>query len=234
MKNLKQLFDEYKQARILDVGTGRGNFIYLVKHLTDDFSEVIGIDTSEKVVEFGKAFDDERIKLIQMDAFNTEFDDQSFDVICLSNSLHHFVDHKNMFKEMERLVKKGGSILILDLVRDVFDEQQKAHLMLHDLAGVIDRQKGVPHNPSYTSNEMVDIIKEHCSLSINKEFFIDHEEEFPPLTDEQKQNMFKTIDAVVGGAIEDQEKCLEQGEVIKKFIEEIGYLPQSQYGVILK
>ena len=100
-------------SKILDIGCGFGRHIELIA----DFSkEVIGIDNNKDMVQKAKdrLSNFKNVKILLQDAQNLKFQDDYFDyVICMTNTFGDFPDIKlNVLKEMKRVCKKGGKIII--------------------------------------------------------------------------------------------------------------------------
>ncbi len=111
----KELLGNLK-GRILEVGVGTGkNLRYYNKN-----TEVTGIDLSPKML--GKAkkklekLKNKSIKLMQMDAQTLKFKDDSFDYAVCTFVLCSVPDTIKVLKEMKRVVKKNGKILMLEHV----------------------------------------------------------------------------------------------------------------------
>lgn len=101
-------------AKILDVATGTGKqaFAFAKKGY-----EVIGIDISEAMLEVAKKKNKYRnVKFEVADATNLPFEDNSFDVSCVSFALHDMplTIREKALKEMVRVTKTGGMFMIID------------------------------------------------------------------------------------------------------------------------
>lgn len=101
-------------ATVLEVGCGTGqmtNFLGLVSTRT-----VIGADMSVASLslgqEFKEKFDLKNVNFVQANIFAMPFAENSFDVLICSGVLHHTPDPYGGFKELLKLVKPGGKILI--------------------------------------------------------------------------------------------------------------------------
>ena len=68
---------------------------------------------------------------MKVDALNTQFEDQSFDVVLCSNMIHHVPFPKKFFEEMSRILKPGGKLLIQEINCSVF-MQVLLRLMRHE------------------------------------------------------------------------------------------------------
>ncbi len=81
-------------GRVLDVATGRGGFVAILRDGLHDFDEIVGIDVNPAGAEaFAASFgDDPRIRFVEMDALRTDFPPASFHTVSISSSLHHVID----------------------------------------------------------------------------------------------------------------------------------------------
>jgi ubiquinone/menaquinone biosynthesis C-methylase UbiE len=100
-------------GRVLDVACGTGtNFPYL-----PDSVELVGIDVSPAMLEKAR----ERLerlgmggRLVQMDAQSLEFPDDSFDTVVSALSTCTFPDPVAALREMSRVCKPEGKILLVE------------------------------------------------------------------------------------------------------------------------
>ena len=93
---------------VLDVGCGTGLF-------TDCFKgEYTGIDINEGYIK--KARSDKKGAFKTGDATALQFEDETFDLVFTLGVLHHLDagNREKMLKEMRRVCKTGGHILIVD------------------------------------------------------------------------------------------------------------------------
>ncbi|MFW5985909.1 MAG: class I SAM-dependent methyltransferase [Halanaerobiales bacterium] len=97
-----------KDSTIVDVGAGTGNYSF---EFAKKGFKVIGIEPSEVMIKQGKEHDN--LKLIQGKAEELPFEDNSVDGVISILAIHHFSNLNKCLSEMIRIVKKGGSIVIL-------------------------------------------------------------------------------------------------------------------------
>lgn len=102
--------------RILDLGCGNGR---LSINLAQSGNRVTGVDTSEEQIrlarELGSSATGNPVFLhVQME--ETGLPSASFDLVLVSQSLHHAAKPKEAIAESFRLLVPGGRILILDLL----------------------------------------------------------------------------------------------------------------------
>lgn len=112
----KQLLSE-ASGKTLEVGIGTGKNI---PFYPEDI-ELTGIDFSKKMVEITsnklKKHPRPKTRIIQMDAEEMKFDDNTFDTVvtsCVFCSVPHAVEG---LKEIKRVCRKGGKVLMLEHVR---------------------------------------------------------------------------------------------------------------------
>ena len=104
LKNkLKLINSESQKARILDIGAGVGDFLSVCKN---DGWETIGIEPSEKARNIAKS------KGVSFVENLSELEDNSFDIISMWHVLEHVPDLKHQIKELKRLLKPKGTIII--------------------------------------------------------------------------------------------------------------------------
>ncbi len=105
LKNKLDLINSLQDSKgkLLDIGSGTGEFLNVAK---EDGWEIIGVEPSSKAkaiaIKKGVSFID-----------NTNLlEDQSFDVITMWHVLEHVPNIENQIKELKRLLKPNGTILI--------------------------------------------------------------------------------------------------------------------------
>lgn len=102
----------------LDLATGTGDLaITLSKH--KHINKVLGMDLSKGMVSIGetKVKDkglDNVINFQIGDACNIPLEDNSFDVVTISFGIRNFPDPKKSLREILRVLKPGGRLLILE------------------------------------------------------------------------------------------------------------------------
>ena len=236
MNKLKAFLMQKSDAKILDVGTGNGNFIKIISSLTKEFSEIIGIDLIEGAIEGCKEnFEDERINFFVMDAKKMEFDNDSFDLVCLSNSLHHLDDVKTIITEMERVLKPGGALVFCEMMSNNLDKRQKSHLLMHHYAAEVDRDRGRYHGITFTNKRILEILQEESILTIKDAWDLTYPRR-EENSEEEIEWLFETIDRVKEGIIDPKKKGYfeKEADKVKKHIKKYGFDSATQLIVILK
>jgi ubiquinone/menaquinone biosynthesis C-methylase UbiE len=109
---LIQELDGKTFATILDVGCGIGTFLSMVSNKFD--VEVSGIDISPGMIEKSRELLGERADLKVGDSEHLPWNDESFDIVTCIASFHHYPNPEPVLREMKRVLKHGGSLMIAD------------------------------------------------------------------------------------------------------------------------
>ena len=103
---------------ILDLATGTADLATELAKRNPQ-ARIIGVDFSEKMLAIGKEkilqrhFEDQ-IKLLQGDAANLPFADNSFDAVTIAFGVRNFEDLDKGLSEMLRVMKPEGQVVILE------------------------------------------------------------------------------------------------------------------------
>ena len=137
MITAKDILGEISGGRVLDVATGGGGFIHFLLDGLKDYAEIIGVDASERAAKaFAESFAGKaNIRFEPMDAQHLDFADGWFDTVSVSNSLHHFEDAQAVLREMVRVLRPGGQLVLAEMYRDGQSETQMSACGLASLVG---------------------------------------------------------------------------------------------------
>jgi ubiquinone/menaquinone biosynthesis C-methylase UbiE len=95
---------------VLDLGCGPGLSSYL---LSKRGFIVTGLDISQKFLDLSKHKESETLRLVQGNVCSLDLPDSSFDIVVSHELIEHIVKVDKALHEMQRVVKKGGKIIIL-------------------------------------------------------------------------------------------------------------------------
>ena len=108
---------------VADLGAGEG---LLAELLARRCKKVIAVDNSEKIVEFGAAKAKKNgLKNLEFrcgDLQNPPIEPGSVDLVILSQALHHADSPAAALRSAHKILKPGGQILILDLLKHNFEK----------------------------------------------------------------------------------------------------------------
>jgi ubiquinone/menaquinone biosynthesis C-methylase UbiE/uncharacterized protein (UPF0335 family) len=234
MKRFEQFLNKGHNKRILDIGTGTGEFLGLIHHLYQDYDQMIGIDASSRMIDMANTRNQhDKISFQVMDASNLEFKDDSFDLVTLSNSLHHLDDIPGILSEMKRVVKKDGYILINEMISNKLDAMQESHKLLHHFAAKIDRLNGDTHRETYTDSEILSIVKD-TGLQMDDFWYLEVERR-KTNTKEELEHITNLINRVFERVPEENKNdLLEEKNRIEEYIKSNGYDGATSLLVVLK
>jgi len=102
--------------RVLDIATGTGDLAFAIRKA--GASEVIGADFSEEMIEAARKKAPKHgndVTFAVADALDLPFEDGSFDACTVSFGLRNMVDYDLALREMRRVLRPGGSAIILEM-----------------------------------------------------------------------------------------------------------------------
>lgn len=104
--------------RVLDVAAGTGTMSAM---FAEDGANVTALDFSSGMLAEARRRhgDDERIEFVQGDATRLPFDDAAFDATTVSFGIRNFNDPLAALREMRRVTKPGGRIVVCEFSKPV-------------------------------------------------------------------------------------------------------------------
>ncbi len=132
-------YDRSKGQRILDVGCGNG---YVLAQYARHGAHCHGIDLTQKALELSRA----RFALCGYpgefkltDGDSLDYPDATFDIVCSMGVLHHIEDPGPMVNEIRRVLKPGGTLVLMlynkNSFRDVIGHRLKKHFGSREFRG---------------------------------------------------------------------------------------------------
>ena len=113
---------------IADLGAGEGTFSQLLARRS---KKVIAIDNSEKMVEYGRELARKHgVKNLEYrkgDLEEVPIRDATVDLAFFSQALHHAQHPERAVAEAMRILKPGGRIVVLDLLRHSYEEARELY-----------------------------------------------------------------------------------------------------------
>jgi ubiquinone/menaquinone biosynthesis C-methylase UbiE len=171
MNTLTSFFKDKPTSKIIDVASGSGQFI---KTLSPVFPNAEFFGTEPDPISLEKArnaWQGKSVTFFQMKADSLGFGDNVFDVVSISNALHHLPNLKDSFAEMKRVLKPGGYFIISELRSDNLDPAQENQKFYHHMRSFTDRKAGVYHHETWAKDEIIEMVKHNGILP---ELVFDH------------------------------------------------------------
>lgn len=119
-RSLKSVKDGDRPILLLDVACGTGDSSIAAAKTLPEGSHVTGVDLSTGMLavmkeKVSKAGLEEKISVEEGDGENLRFSDCSFDRVTVDFGIRNFENRQKGLKEMRRVLKPGGKLVILEL-----------------------------------------------------------------------------------------------------------------------
>ena len=107
-----------KDKDIVEVACGSG---YGLSYLSEISKSIEAGDYSDEIVNVARRINGSKINILQYDAINMPYDDNSKDVIIIFEAIYYFPKIDKFFKECKRVLKRSGRLLIVTANKDLYD-----------------------------------------------------------------------------------------------------------------
>lgn len=134
-KAIRQL-EPFAPKSLLDIATGTGDFAILSAQMLKP-DKLIGADISEGMMEIARRKTKEKglqdiISFEKEDCLALSYANETFDAVTAAFGIRNFADLDKGLSEMQRVLKKGGHLSIVELTSPVlFPMKQLFHLYSH-------------------------------------------------------------------------------------------------------
>jgi len=143
--------------QIADLGCGGGiNVAKLIKLFPD--AKVTGFDYSKVSVKESKKVNEEEIKkgicsIVQGDVSKMPFENETFDIITAFETIYFWPGPLTSFKEVFRILKTGGTFMIINEFDGVSEREKKYEKLIDGLK-------------LYSQHELIDYLKQAGFINI--------------------------------------------------------------------
>jgi len=113
--------DLIKGKTVLDIACGEGYGSFL---MAEEAAEVVGIDIDGTTIQHAaKKYKRANLRFKQGQVEKINEADQSFDVVVSFETLEHIEDHEKMFREIKRVLKTGGIVIVSTPDKKFYSDQ---------------------------------------------------------------------------------------------------------------
>ncbi|WP_029420297.1 demethylmenaquinone methyltransferase [Alicyclobacillus macrosporangiidus] len=108
-------------GRAIDVACGTGDWTLSLAKAVGPEGHVVGLDFCKEMLDVAqekmerRGYSPKQVTLVEGDAMDLPFEDNSFDVATIGFALRNVPDVLTVLREMARVVKPGGQVISLEL-----------------------------------------------------------------------------------------------------------------------
>lgn len=144
----------YNHKRVLDLACGVG----VIALELSKYAEIVdALDISpfmiEKIKKTCNKKEINNINYLVGDAHNLKYEDNTFDTIVTRLSMHHFNNPNVVLKEIKRVLKNFGELIIIDIITS--DNKEEA-----ELQDSLNKIRDFSHNKFFTLNSLKKLLKD--------------------------------------------------------------------------
>lgn len=110
---------KHSPARVVDLAMGTGDLLIALLRECPDEVEAVGLDVSEEMLKMGRQKVaryglSDRVRLVHDDAVHSSLPSESFDAVTMGFGIRNTPDVRGTLEEIHRLLKGGGTAVILE------------------------------------------------------------------------------------------------------------------------
>lgn len=118
-RKLADAVDKNEKLRVLDLATGTGDILISLFRRNPNITEAVGLDISKNMLtlcrrKIARHKLTNRVSLVYADVSTNGLGDESFDVVTMGFGIRNTPDTFKILTEIRRLLKQGGTALILE------------------------------------------------------------------------------------------------------------------------
>src|SRR5512133_1074880 len=143
LTDLKSYLENACVGHLLDVATGEGDFLRFLLDSVASFDSATGLEPNKESLAAAKnKLFPFKADLVQGNIRKLPFEESYFDLVTVSNALHHFEFPVKAIQSMMRVLVSGGRLLINETISNCKTPAQEAYLDYHALRADIDTAMG--------------------------------------------------------------------------------------------
>src|SRR4030095_15233587 len=149
---------------VLEIATGPGYFCTELAKLGN--FKITGLDISNDLIKIARTNAEQvgvKVDFLQGNASSIQFPDMSFDFVFCSWAIKNFMEPQNALNEMYRVLKPGGTVLIIDLNHDAASQEWDRYASSLGLKGMtalfMKLAFRIQRSGAYSKSKFVELIK---------------------------------------------------------------------------
>ncbi|MFW5689650.1 MAG: class I SAM-dependent methyltransferase [Spirochaetota bacterium] len=170
---IRRVLGDLEVREALDVGCGSGEFTRVLAYALPGARTIVGIDPDkDSIDEARRITDDRRVRYRVLGGEEMPFAEHRFDLVAISNALHHVANPLPVLAAMRRVLAHDGSLVVQEVVSEARSPAERAGRDVHHFKARIDRAHGRTHRNTYASEgvrrllEQADaVIEAECELT---------------------------------------------------------------------
>ncbi len=162
IKRIKKYAHLPPERKVLDIGCGTGNSSRLIKkHFKT--KKIYAVDIDKRMISIAKKKnEDPSISFEVENATHLKFKNDSFEAIFDLGVIHHIPQWKKCLRELKRVLKPGGQLIIEDLSLETFSTP---------IGKIMRKILDHPYHAMYKESEFVEYLKKiDFKILINKRY----------------------------------------------------------------
>jgi len=161
LSELQNYLKRINAGHLLDVATGEGDFLTYLLESFSSFDSATGLDINTESLKIARnKIGRQKVDFLQGNIRKLPFEDNFFDTVTISNSLHHFDNPVKAIQSMLRVLVPGGLLIFNEMINENLNPAQQIHFEYHSLKAEIDTALGGYHRQIYKKEELLEIIME--------------------------------------------------------------------------
>ena len=232
LSELQKYLKRINAGHLLDVATGEGDFLLFLLESFSSVDSATGLDINPENIKIARQkIGRQKVDLLQGNVRKLPFEDNYFDTVTVSNSLHHFENPLKSIQSMLRVLVPGGLLVINELINENLNAAQQAHFEYHSLKAEIDNATGSYHRKIYNKDEILEIVRESL---LEPAVLVVSED--PPIiySREKLWQFFHKFDDFISNAthLPNGLEFEQRAQTIKEMIEANGLQKPPQIGIL--
>lgn len=134
LEQIRAAIKPTRMMNLLDLGCGPG---IVTAAMAPDVREAVAYDLTPEMLDKAKQRCQEAgLKNVRFELGSAEhlpFPDESFDSVATRLTIHHFLDPRRVMKEVVRVTRRNGKVVVADVVSSENDEEAALHNALETL-----------------------------------------------------------------------------------------------------